>query len=134
MLIRERKPNHICNNPYCDKGENGQPKHYYACDYCDRTNKWKAYACSIECFEDIVAINKGEKQRPNRIDKTEKEVDELMNKPIEQVKEETLEELSDLKEEIAEGGIDKAIEIINQDIDNKATSKKKAVKNAKNKK
>lgn len=130
----ERKPNHICNNPYCNKGIDGQPKHYYACDYCDRINTWKAYACSVECYKDILAINTGKKQRPNRTDISEKELDKLMNKDIKEVKQDTLKELSDMKEEIAEGGIDKAVEVINKKIDSKSKSKNKTVKNAKNKK
>lgn len=132
--MKDRKPNHICRNPNCKKGENGQRKEYYACNYCDRTNTYRAYTCSLECWKEFCLISNNGGVLPNRTDKTEKQVKELYDKPIEQVKKETLEELSDMKEEIAEGGIDKAIEVINKDIDTKAKSKKKAVRNAKDKK
>lgn len=117
------KANHICQNKYCTKGEDGKPKHYYACDYCDRTAKWQAFACSIECWNDIVAINNGTYMKPKRTDKTEKEVNDLLNKDIESVKKDTLEQLSDYKEDIEEGGISKAIQTINRELDSKAKGK-----------
>lgn len=120
--MKERKPNHICRNPNCKKGENKTRKHYYACDYCDRTNTYRAYTCSIECWKEFCEISKNENVTPLRIDKTEEEVKEIYNKTIKEVKAETIEQLSDLKEEIEEGGIQKAIEVINENIDKKATT------------
>lgn len=128
LSLKERKPNHICRNPNCTKGENGNPKHYYACDYCDRTNTFRAYTCCAECWKEFCEISNGKKTYPIRTDKTSDEVNELYSKPIEQVKKETLEELSDLKSEIAEGGIQKAVEIINENIDKKSTVKAKSRK------
>lgn len=126
----DREPNHICRNPHCNKGENGGKKHYYACDYCDRTNQWRAFACCPECFKEFIKANTAPSVKPERTDKTEAEVDALMSKSIEEVKNETLNELSDMKEVIEEKGIAGAIEKINTEIDNKpqSTAKKKGKK------
>lgn len=117
--MKDRKPNHICRNPNCHKGEDGGRKHYYACDFCDRTNQWRAFTCSIECFKEFAQVSKTPSTKPERTDKTESEMKELMSKPIEQVKNETLKDLEDMKEVVDEKGIVGAIEEINQVIDSK---------------
>ena len=127
--MKERKPNHICRNPNCTKGENGTRKHYYACNYCDRTNTYRAYTCSLECWKEFCLISNNNGVLPKRTDKTEEEVKQLYDEPIEKVKQETLDELSDMKDEITEGGIDKAMEVINENIDKNITKSKTRKKN-----
>lgn len=57
-------PNHICRNPNCHKGEDGGPKHYYQCNSCIRREGkqsfWKMYACSLECYTELLAIREAE--------------------------------------------------------------------------
>lgn len=122
--MKEREPNHICRNPKCNKGENGGKKHYYACDYCDRTNQWRAFGCCPECYKEFIKANS-----PAVPKRTDKNVEEIMSKPIEEVKANTIEELSDMKEVVETKGIAGAIEEINKAIDNKPkTNAKKGKK------
>ncbi|MCM1315240.1 MAG: hypothetical protein NC244_07735 [Alistipes senegalensis] len=126
-----KQPNHICKNINCPNGVNGEPKHYYACDYCDKINQWKSVACCPDCYdaymEQIVeqrAKNKKVDLLPNRTDKTKEEVQELLNKPVEIVLEETKQELGEYLEEGL--SIPEAVEKINSDIDkNTYTPRKK---------
>lgn len=121
MAIRE--PNHICKNINCPNGINGEPKHYYACNYCDRSNQWRSLTCSIECYEAYMqqiaearSKNKKVDTLPNRTDMSKDEVQELLEQPIEKVMEDTKE---DLKEYLSDGQtIAQAIDTINSEIDN----------------
>lgn len=124
MIVKKREPNHICRNPKCDKGINGKPKEYWACDYCDRKNTWRALCCSIECFNELMDTKPANPIYPNRTDKTENETRELFNKSVEQVRTETIEELSDYSEIISEQGLTGAINEINKEIDRKTSDKK----------
>lgn len=114
--MKKREPNHICQNPYCKNGIDGKPKHYYACDYCDRITTYLAYTCSKECWMEFCDVNNGKKALPKRTDKTQDEVEKIYELPIEVVKEETLNDLSDMEEVIKEVGLQGAIEEINTKI------------------
>ena len=64
------KANHICKYSKCNLGNNGQPKQYYACDYCDRINSWKSIACCKEHFDLYIEEeknNKSSKKKATRI-------------------------------------------------------------------
>lgn len=123
------KTNHICKNINCPHGENGEPKHYYACNYCDRTNQWRSVACCPECYDEYIkqviearSKNEAVNLLPVRTDKTEAEVKELLNKPEKVVLEETKEEL---KEYLTDGqSIAEAIDAINADLNSNKTDKK----------
>lgn len=121
--MSEIKPNHICKNVNCNKGADGGKKHYYACDYCDRTFNWKSVACSKECYQEYMkqvidarALNKRVNNLPERTDKTENEVQEILAAPVEEVLSKTKE---DLKDYIAneDSDITEIVEDINQNFD-----------------
>lgn len=116
-----KKPNTVCKNRDCTKGENGGRKHYYACRYCTHTENWRAMACSWECYMEyqaqlIEARSKNEPVDliPERTDMTRDEVVELISLPTEQVVEETLEELADELEEHPTMGFDEIVDSINE--------------------
>lgn len=125
-----KKTNHVCKYSKCNLGEDGGRKHYYACDYCDRTNSWRASACCEEHYELYVkevlearSKNKAIDTMPERTDKNETEIKELFEKPIEEVKAGTKQELNEYMsngESIAE-----AVEKINTEIDNRSKSKRR---------
>ncbi len=135
------KPNHICKNPKCTKGDDGGRKKYYACNFCDHSENWRSVACSFECYMQyteavIEARTKGHNPStiPERTDMSNKEVEELLNKPVETVLEETKEELKDFAD--IDGNVDfaKAVDEINEDIEKKKktatrTRRKKVVGN-----
>jgi hypothetical protein len=134
MAIRE--PNHICKNINCPNGINGEPKHYYACNYCDRSNQWRSMACSIECYEAYMqqiaearSKNKKVDILPDRTDMNKEEVKELLEQPIEKVMEDTKEELKEYLDD--ETTIAQAIETINSEIDSNRVHSKKNKKIAK---
>lgn len=114
MKILKLKLNHICCNPNCHKGDNGGRKAYFACDYCDRTNTWKSICCSVECYNEFMAL--GKKKTHNRIDKTESEVAALMAEPEESVKKRSVEELENAGFDTS-NGISEAIDEVNKEID-----------------
>ena len=125
--MAEIKANHICKNPECRK-------HYYACDYCGRSQNWRSVACSFACYQkymDLVIAERSKGKdvevKPERIDMTEQEVDALMEAPIEEVIEKTKEDLKDFAD--IDGNVDfaKAVDEINRELDKKTTahSKKK---------
>lgn len=61
----DKTPNHICKNPKCTKGADGGPKHYWACNDCDKQNSWRKATCDEECYVeylDVIAVERGEKQ------------------------------------------------------------------------
>lgn len=114
MNILKVKLNHICCNPNCTKGEGGGRKHYFACDYCDRTNSWKSICCSIECFNEFSALQ--EHRENNRTDKTDAEMRALMSMPVEAVKEQTISKLAVIGVDMADG-ISAAVDAINAELD-----------------
>ncbi len=117
------KPNHICKYSKCDLGEDGGRKHYYACNYCDRTNAWRSAACCKEHYDLYVqevlearSKNKVVNILPERTDKSQEEIQNLYEKSETAVLEETKQEL---KEYLNNGEtIAEAIEVINTEIDN----------------
>lgn len=136
--MAEKKTNHICKNKNCPNGVNGEPKHYYACNYCDRTNQWRSVACSPECYDEYIkqvldARSKNMKVNtlPERTDMTQEEVQKLMEKPVEEVKEEVVADLSDYTDNGLT--ISEAIEVINEEIDAE-TEQVKNIELAKSKK
>lgn len=113
-----KKPNHICKNPSCKRK-------YYACDYCDRTQRWESVACSWDCwlkYQDAViearSKNKKISLMPERTDMTNEEVQELMKKPVKEVLEDTKEQLKDY---ISDDTPDfsSAVKKVNDEIDKK---------------
>lgn len=124
------KPNHICKNANCPHGINGEPKHYYACNYCDAANVWRSMACCPECYEEYIkqvvearAKKKKVDLLPKRTDMTEQEVRDLIESPLEEVLENTKQELS---EYLTDGrDIAEAVEDINREIDNANTPKRR---------
>jgi len=125
------EPNHICKNINCTKGEDGGRKHFYACDYCNKTYSWRSMACCIECYDEYMmqvaqarSQNKPVDLYPERTDKTHKEViDSIENTTIEEAKNKTMEELSDYKEDIKTIGLNKTIDKINKGITTKNKKK-----------
>ena len=118
----QKQPNHICKNVDCPHGINGMPKHYYACNYCDKINQWRSVACCPECYDAYMkqvvearSKNKKVDLLPNRTDKTKEEVKELLNQPVEEVLEETKKELAEYLYENT--SIIEAVEQINEDIE-----------------
>lgn len=127
-----KKPNHICKNKFCTKGTDGSRKHYYACDYCTRTQNWRSVACSFECWLEyqnqvIEARSKGNPVDllPDRTDMDKNEIKELMNKPVETVIAETKEELNDYKDENDSIDFSKAVENINLQLEKKNRNRPK---------
>lgn len=114
MKVVYLEPNHICQNPKCNKGKDGKPKHYYACDYCGWSQNWRSICCSRDCY---LEMQERSTKKPKRTDKSKKEVDELMAKTYEEVMETTMTELADYKETIDEIGIGPTIDLINEEID-----------------
>lgn len=125
------KPNHICKNINCTKGEDGSRKHFYACDYCNKTHSWRSMACCIECYDEyILQVKQARSQSktvdlyPERTDKTHSDVvNFIKNTTIEEAKNKTMEELSDYKEDIKTIGLNKTIDKINKGITTKNKKK-----------
>lgn len=125
------KPNHICKYSGCTLGEDGSRKHYYACDYCDRTNSWRSVACCMEHYDlyvkevlDARSKNRRVDTLPERTDMGRDEVNELLNSPVEEVMENTKEKLKDyLSEEVS---LAEAVDKINDEIDNNAKKRKRS--------
>lgn len=140
-MAQIKKPNTICRNPNCTKGEDGGRKHYYSCMTCLRKESWRSYCCSVECYENYTqmvldkraqAKAKGEElvpEIPERTDMSAQEIMEVMEQPIEEVVEytETV-EIPDYIEENQGASLSEIIDIINEDID-VATNKKSRRKN-----
>ena len=127
------KPNHVCKYSGCTLGEDGGRKHYYACDYCDRTESWRSMACCIEHYELYIrevlearATNKVVNTTPERTDKTESEVKEILNQDEDQALESAKEELKDYMS----GGetIAQAVEKANSDIEKKTKRRRRKTK------
>lgn len=122
MKILKVKMNHICCNPNCTKGDGGGRKHYFACDYCDRTNSWKSICCSVECFNEFSTLQ--EKRENNRTDKTDEEMRLLMSTPVEEVKEQTISDLSAAGVDTTDG-ILAAVDAVNAELDKQNERRKK---------
>lgn len=123
--MAEIKANHICKNPECRK-------HYYACDYCGRSQNWRSVACSFACYQkymDLVIAERSKGKdvevKPERTDMTEQEVDALMEAPIEEVIEKTKEELKDFADINGDVDFAKAVDEINRELDKKTTTRSK---------
>lgn len=123
--MAEIKANHICKNPECRK-------HYYACDYCGRSQNWRSVACSFACYQkymDLVIAERSKGKdievKPERTDMTEQEVDALMEAPIEEVIEKTKEELKDFADINGDVDFAKAVDEINRELDKKTTARSK---------
>ena len=117
-----RKPNHICMNINCRKGEDGGRKKYYACDACDRTS-YRVVACCPECYAVVMKILEPNKPvKPSRLDKTEAEINEIMTAPIEEVEKRSREELAEYADKIDTMGLEKVVDLINEEIDAEAKS------------
>lgn len=128
--MKINKPNHICKYSKCNLGEDGGAKHYYACDYCDRTNAWRSSACCIEHYELYIqevleSRSKGNKTDvlPRRTDLEKDGIIQLLETPVEEVKKKTEEELKDYLDENTT--LDDAIEKINEEIDKKPRNRKR---------
>ena len=122
MKIMKLKPNHVCCNPNCKKGEDGGRKKYFACDYCDRINSWKSICCSLDCYNEFISL--GRKRPHNRLDKTEAEMKSLMNQPEGDVKARTIEELEASGVDTS-NGIGAAVEQVNEEIESENERRKK---------
>lgn len=119
-----RKPNTICRNPNCTHGEDGGRKHFYACLACLRTESWRAYCCSRECYEEYVQLvlfdrsKSREEKFPERTDMTIPEIKAVWDKPIKEVENYTKEvELKDYFEENPDMPLGDIIDKVNEDID-----------------
>lgn len=128
MKITYLKPNHICQNQKCNKGKNGEPKHYYACDYCGWSENWRSLCCSRECFIEMTELDRkkdvsvAKHKKPKRTDMTVEQVDAMMEQTMEEVMEKTMEELVDYKETIDTIGLGSVIDLINEELDQLAQS------------
>lgn len=128
-------PNTICRNKNCTKGENGERKKFYACKYCLKTENWRSFCCSRECFDEYVdAVNKARDKDisdilPERLDMTKDEILEFMEKSYDEVIEETKDELSEYIAENPDKSITEIVDIVNSDI--KENSKRKRNNNKK---
>lgn len=127
------KPNTICKNRNCNKGEDGGRKHYYACHYCAHSENWRAMACSWECYMEYQAqiIESRRKEEPvnllpERTDMTQDEVKTLIfDTPTEEVIQMTETELAAEIEEHPAMGFDELVDHVNEKLDKQKTSKKK---------
>lgn len=129
-MVKVRKPNTICRNPNCKNGENGEPKHFYACLSCLRGERWRSYCCCVECYNEytqLVLDSRAKANKPQRTDMTEQEIEKVMETPQRVIDTYTKEvELKDYFDDNPTGTIADAVEQINKDIDeNKKKSKKK---------
>lgn len=129
--MSELKPNHICKNKFCTKGTDGGRKHYYACDYCDKTFNYRSVACSLECYEAymkqvIEARSKNKKvdTLPDRTDMSKKETKKLLEKNTKVVLEETKEKLKDYIDDNDTTDFSSVVEKINDEIDKKKELKR----------
>lgn len=123
-MAQVKKPNTICRNPNCTHGEDGGRKHFYACLTCLRKESWRAYCCSIECYDEYTKAILDSRSKsnsaplPERTDMTETEIKAVMEKPIEEVETYTQEvELKDYFEENPHASLSQVVELVNEDID-----------------
>lgn len=114
MKVIYLEPNHICQNPNCTKGSDGNQKHYYACDYCGWSQNWRSICCSKECYLEMTNIGG---KKPVRTDMNSDEVRDMMAKSYDEVMGKTMAELADYKETIEQIGLGQTIDLINEEID-----------------
>lgn len=126
-----KRPNTICKNINCHKGEDGGRKHYYTCRYCVHSENWRAMACSEECYtayqEQVKAARthgKTVNTYPERTDMSHEEVVDLVeNGDLSKVIEETNAELADELSENPGTGYGEIVDLVNQHLDNKRKKK-----------
>ena len=118
----KKKPNHICRYSGCTLGENNTPKHYYACNFCDASESWKAIACCREHYDlyikEVLAAREAEKPvdlEPQRTDMSKEEVKEMKKKPLKVTKKETEKGLKDYADKNGKVNIAKAVDKINKE-------------------
>lgn len=118
----KKKPNHICRYSGCTLGENNTPKHYYACNFCDASESWKAIACCREHYDlyikEVLAAREAEKPvdlEPQRTDMSKEEVKEMKKKPLKVTKKETEKDLKDYADKNGKVNIAKAVDKINKE-------------------
>jgi len=116
--MNSREPNSICKNVKCRRK-------FFACGYCTRNLKWRAVACSPECYAEyekqvIEARSKGKQLNlmPERTDMSADEFSDFMQKPHEEIMEITKSELKDHGFTGEEDGISaaEAVDAINDEI------------------
>ena len=125
-----KKPNTICRNPNCTHGEDGGRKHFYACMTCMRKESWRAYCCSVGCYEEYTRIILDSRAKanklPERTDMTVQEIKEVMEKPMAEVEEFTKTvELKEYFDENPGASLAEVIEQVNEDIDTDRKSRKR---------
>lgn len=117
----KKKPNHICRYSGCTLGEDGGQKHYYACNFCDKTQSYLAVACCREHYDlyikEILAAREAEKidLEPKRTDMTQEEVKTMKKKSVKSIKKETEKDLKDYADKDGKVNIAKAVEKINKE-------------------
>lgn len=126
-MVRDKQPNTICRNPNCTHGEDGGRKHFYACLSCLRSQRWKAYCCCIECYEEYTKIVLESRRKdheailPERTDMTKDEVKQVMQKPVEEIDKYVKEvELKEYFDENPDSSIGDIVDTINKELDKKA--------------
>lgn len=132
-MANVKKPNTICRNPNCTHGEDGGRKKFYACLACMRRESWRAYCCSIECYEEYTKLildsrSKGNTEpiQPERIDMSSEDINKVMEAPMEAVEEYTKNvEIKDYISENPAASFSEIIEKINEDIDSNSQVKTK---------
>lgn len=117
-----KKPNHICRYSGCTLGEDGGRKHYYACNYCDASESYKAVACCREHYDlyikEVLASREAEKSldlEPERTDMSKEEVKEMKKKPLSVIKKETEKDLKGYANKKGKVNIAKAVDKINEE-------------------
>lgn len=133
-------PNTLCKNPNCHHGEDGGRKRFVACTYCAKysqaKNLWRAYCCSLECWNEYQAQIRIARAGglpidniPERTDMTRDEVVDLINEmPESEVETRTREELKGYLADGAElipENIGPALAEINAEVDSANAKKKK---------
>lgn len=118
-----RKPNAVCRE--CGS-------EYYVCKYCLKTNTWRTFVCSLECFNEYTkkTLAFREKQaRENNTTYSDEELKKIKETPLEQVVEETKQDLKDYFDENKGKTLSQVLDIVNDDIKSakKTRSKKKEV-------
>lgn len=120
-----KKPNTICKNRDCHKGEDGGRRHYFVCRYCTHTENWRAVACCWECYmayqAQLISARSNREPvdlLPERTDMTRDEVHALIfDTPAEQVIADTEAELAEELEEHPSMGFSDIVDIINQELE-----------------
>jgi hypothetical protein len=119
-MATTKKPNTICR--WCEKK-------YYACKYCQRTQSWRSFCCSVECHEKYVKAildnRELEKQGKFTLQST-KEIEEVKSMSPEEALETTKEDLKDYLEENPDKSLTEVLDVVNSDIEKSRKRKKKS--------